>query len=135
MASRSQSWFDDEKLFPGEQRVRNGRVRIRTADPPHWWEGTLILTTDRMFFLPDVDNPLLGNTAFWLAEIRRVEQVAPNRIRIRGGDVNATFQLLGRHLPLPGQRTIRPWIESIEAVRSSARASEAFRLRRRRAAG
>ena len=52
MGSRSRTWFDSRMLLAGERFVRSATARLRTAAPPHWWEGELILTSDRLFFLP-----------------------------------------------------------------------------------
>ena len=56
-------WFDHEKLLPGESLVREGFARLRTVEPPYWWEGDLILTSERLFFLPNVHNPTKGRSS------------------------------------------------------------------------
>lgn len=126
MASRSQGWFDDEKLLHQERMVRSGRVRLRTETPPYWWEGKLILTSDRLFFLPDVDNPLLEPVAFWLSEVALVSRDGARRFRIDADGGNATFLALG----LPGRSENR-WLDAIESVRSGARARSSFDGRQR----
>ncbi len=126
MASRSHGWFDDEKLLHYERMVRSGRVRLRTDQQPYWWEGSLILTTDRLFFLPDVDNPLIEPVAFWLSEVALVSRDGRRRFRIDAGDSNATFLALGS----PGRGEHR-WLDAIESVRAGARAPSAFDGRQR----
>ena len=130
MASRSHSWFDDEKLLPSERMVRSGRVRLRTASPPYWWEGSLILTTDRLFFLPDVENPLIDQVAFWLADLQRAKKEGGARFRIEGRGASATFLALG----LPGRRE-HTWLQAIESVRRGARPRTDFGDAPQRAAG
>jgi hypothetical protein len=131
MASRSHSWFDDEKLLRDERMVRSGRVRLRTDTPPYWWEGSLILTTDRLFFLPDVENPLLDPVAFWLADVTLMWREGRRRFRVDGRDSRATFLALG----LTGRHE-RAWLHAIESARAGARPRSAFGAPiRRRAAG
>jgi hypothetical protein len=94
MASRSHSWFDAAKLLPGEQLVRSARARMRIASPPGWWEGELVLTTDRLFFLPFIDNAHLHDTAFWLDEVR-AHAAGWNRLVVDTGDGQALFRIVG----------------------------------------
>lgn len=129
MASRSQGWFDADKLLPNERMVRSGRVRLRTATPPYWWEGALILTTDRLFFLPDVENPLIDPVAFWLSDVTTVSRDGARRFRIDAGDARATFRALGIG------RAEHRWLDAIAAVRTGARPRRFFDGWRRRAAG
>jgi hypothetical protein len=91
MATRS--WFDSDKLQPGERLLRSAPARIRTEAPPHWWVGELVLTSDRLFFLPSVDAPFLDDVAFWLADIARgaaLRQPAAGRRRRRRARVRLT---------------------------------------------
>jgi hypothetical protein len=125
MATRRQSWFDNEKLLHHERMVRSGRVRLRTSEPPYWWEGALILTTDRLFFLPDAENPLVDGVAFWLADVALVMRDGARRFRIDAGGASATFLTVGR----PGQR----WLQAIESVRADARPQASFGQRERAA--
>ena len=130
MATRTNSWFDAEKLLYRERMVRSGRVRLRTSAPPYWWEGSLILTSDRLFFLPDVDSPLIDPVAFWLAEVTHVTSDGPRRLRVDGAGSKATFLALG----LAG-RSHHAWLRAIASVREGARPRSAFETPRRRAAG
>jgi hypothetical protein len=121
MASRSQSWFGDDKLLGNERIVRSGRVRLRTSEPPYWWEGVLILTTDRLFFLPSAENPLIDPVAFWLADITDASRDGSRRFRVRASDLQATFLALG----IPGRAEQR-WLAAIAAARTAARPRAAF---------
>jgi hypothetical protein len=121
MATRSQSWFGDDKLLGNERMVRSGRVRLRTSEPPYWWEGTLILTTDRLFFLPSTENPLIDSVAFWLADITGASRDGARRFRIDSGDTHATFLALG----IPGRGEQR-WLAAIASARATASPRAAF---------
>jgi hypothetical protein len=66
---RGRSWFEDEMLLPGERRVRRTPARMHSTLPPYRWHGELLLTTRRLFFLPDIDHPLLAHAAFWLEDV------------------------------------------------------------------
>jgi hypothetical protein len=132
MASRGHSWFDVEKLLPGESLIREARARLRTPSPPGWWEGTLVLTSDRLFFLPDVGNPLIDHdVAYWLDEMEEVP-AGPHRLRVhrRGsGAPSITFQILGT---IGGRGD--SWVRAIERARPGARAATALEPQQRRAA-
>ena len=136
---RSESWFDDEKLFPGEQLVRTGRAWLRTGAAPKWWEGELILTTDRLFFLADVDNRTIGAAAFWLADVTDAAAAGRNRLMIIATDRHATFEIhdgsSARPRALMGKQQ-QPWLDAIAARRLDARPSAVLTGEtRRRAAG
>jgi hypothetical protein len=138
MASRGHGWFDDAKLLPSERLIRSGTVRLRIPGPPYWWEGELILTTDRLFFLPYVEHPRLGATAFWLHEVAATVAAGRNRFATRTAEQKATFQLIG-----PGRGPAgligdqaKPWLAAIALAQPAARPSaECTRPARRRAAG
>jgi hypothetical protein len=130
MAGATSSWFDKEKLLPGETMVLDAPVRLRTPSPPGWWEGTLVLTSDRIFFLPYVHNPLTRPIAFWLADIEELP-AGRNRLRIRKtatGNPSATFQFLGPRLGprgILGERG-KIWLYQVRRARRHARPSYAF---------
>ncbi len=123
MGSNAQSWFDDEKLFPGERIARAGRAWYRTAAAPGWWEGELILTTDRLFFLPNVDNASIGSVAFWLRDVTAAT-AGRNRFTIAAGDEHAVFEAHdGSSVASAALLGIRqePWLETIASLRGNAR--------------
>jgi hypothetical protein len=130
MATRSQSWFDSAKLLAGESMIRQAQVRLRTPTaPPGWWEGTLVLTTDRLFFLAHVENPLIeSEAAYWLSELS-VEDAGRNRLRVypRGNRAaSVTFQFLGPRLDpqgILGERG-RSWL--LDVTRAQLRARPAY---------
>jgi hypothetical protein len=138
MASRSQGWFDEAQLLPSERLVRSGTARLRIPEPPYWWEGTLILTSDRLFFLPHVDQVRLDQAAFWLHELTAWDRAGRNRFQAGVPGYEATFHLIsGRPGPaaLIGDQA-GPWLQAIASLRHSARPRTAFeRTPRRRAAG
>lgn len=145
MASRGVSWFDEEKLLPGESLIRQGAARVRTpAAPPGWWEGTLILTSDRLFFLSFVRNPLVDTeAAYWLAELEATE-AGRNRLRVHptgNRAASVTFQFLGRPLDvgaLLGDLG-KSWLRDVTRAQLRARPAYTFDLpaspRQRAAAG
>jgi hypothetical protein len=108
MASRSHHWFDNEKLAPGERIVRTASARLRSDAPPYWWEGELVLTTERIFFLPFVISPLIDQVAFWLSEITHAGRLGRGRFRLAAGSVSASFEL-------PGMQRARTWLDAIDA--------------------
>jgi hypothetical protein len=137
MASRSHGWFDDAKLLPSERPVRSATARLRMSGPPYWWEGALILTSDRLFFLPYVDHPRLSGAAFWLHELSGIERAGRNRFSARVGEDTATFQIVGSQpgpAGLIGDRAAS-WVAAIRAVQPGARPRAAFDRPARRAAG
>jgi hypothetical protein len=137
MASRSHTWFDAEKLLPGEELVRTGSARVRTDAPPYWWEGELILTTDRLFFLPHVENPFLQRVAFWLRELIDIGPAGRNRLHVRTTNEAALFQAIDLGPHAVAGRASGLWLSLIRKHLLSARPAEAFKEdpQRRRAAG
>jgi hypothetical protein len=137
MASRGHTWFDDEKLLEGEEFVRSGIARVHTAAPPHWWEGELILTSDRLFFLPHVHNPFLPHTAFWLQEIHTAEPAGRGAIHVGTDDLEAIFRIPDTGKTILAGKTASHWLRLIAAFRRAARPRTAFEqeTRPRRAAG
>ena len=137
MASRSHSWFDAEKLLPGAKMLRAGVSRVRTDTPPYWWQGDLVLTSDRLFFLPHTANPLLARTAFWLHDLIDVGPAGRNRLHVRTAGEAGLFQVLDVGPGATIGRGAVVWLRLIEMHRRSARRSAAFddRNLRRRAAG
>lgn len=138
MASRSQGWFDEAQLLPSERLVRSGTARLRIPEPPYWWEGRLILTSDRLFFLPHVDQVRLDQTAFWLHDLTAWERAGRNRFHVAAADEESTFHLIGGR---PGPAALigdqaGPWLQAIASIQRSARPKTAFiEPPRRRAAG
>jgi hypothetical protein len=131
MAVRTRSWFDAAKLLSGESLIREAPVRLRTSAPPGWWEGTLVLTSDRLFFLPSVRNPLAtADIAFWLADLEEAP-AGRNRLLVRNiadGRTSFTFQFMG---PLLGPRGLlgergKIWLYEIRRARRHARPAYAF---------
>lgn len=138
MASRSHGWFDAAKLLPFERLVRSGTVRLRIPGPPYWWEGTLTLTSDRLFFLPYVEHPRMEASAFWLQEMRVIAAVARNRFAVRTATEQATFHLIGSKRGPAGliDNQAASWLAAISAVQPAARSSaECLERPARRAAG
>ena len=138
MASRSHGWFDDAKLLPEERMVRSGLARLRIPGPPYWWEGTLTLTSDRIFFLPLVDHPNLAVTAFWLYDLLTSTSDARNRFAVASPNHKATFSLIGQKAGPVGiiSNQARGWLQAIDELRRDARPRSAFEGDpRRRAAG
>jgi len=138
MASRSHGWFDDAKLLPTERMVRSGPARLRIPGPPYWWEGTLTLTSDRIFFLPYVEHPGLDVTAFWLHDLLTSTSDARNRFAVASPDRKAAFHLTGPPSARAGwiSSQARAWLQAIDELRHDARPPAAFEDHpRRRAAG
>ena len=127
------SWFDSDKLLDDERLLRTAPARVRTAAPPHWWEGELILTSDRLFFLPAVDDPLLPDVAFWLIDVTEWRAASRNRILVTAEDVEHEFQLVGAGPVALIARSAPAWVRDLTQMRASARPRE--RLEGRRAAG
>jgi hypothetical protein len=138
MARRNRSWFDEEKLFPHERIVRSSRAWMRTPQASRYWEGEIVLTTDRLFFLPQVENPLVGRAAYWLASVTSLTPAGRHEFQISDGESQTTFHILGDHAPISDVLSNRAhvWIGEISALRPHARAPEVFAAPApRRAAG
>ena len=136
MASRGHDWFDDEKLLSGEELVRSGTARVRTDTPPYWWEGRLVLTSDRLFFLPFVENPFLGRVAFWLFDLIECGPAGRNSFHVRTTNDAALFHVLDLGPAAIAGRAGRSWLRRIDGQVRSARPSAAFDAPpHRRAAG
>jgi hypothetical protein len=122
MASRGQSWFEPSMLLAGESLVREDRVRIRIDAPPGWWEGAIVLTTERLFVLPDVTHPSEPHVAFWLSEISSVDRLSRQRFAVHDRCGNAveiamTSPAVARIVRKPAQALV----DAIEALRPAAR--------------
>ena len=117
----TRSWFDSDKLLGDERLVRNAPARVRTAAPPHWWEGELILTSDRLFFLPAVDDPLLDDVAFWLVDLTDWRAASRNRLLVETADAEHEFQLLGAGPVSLIARSAPRWARDLAQMRSAAR--------------
>ncbi len=130
MATRS--WFGSEKLLPGGRLLRSAPARIRTDAPPHWWEGELILTSDRLFFLPSVDEPFLDDAAFWLRDLASWRSARGNRLLVAADGVERAFELTTPAPALLIGRSAASWARALASARAVARPRPA---EGRRAAG
>jgi len=119
MATRS--WFGSDKLMSGERLLRSAPARIRTEAPPHWWEGELILTSDRLFFLPSVDVPFLDDNAFWLRNIASWRAARGNRLLVVAAHVVREFELMTPQPVAMIARMAAHWARDIERARTVAR--------------
>jgi hypothetical protein len=129
----TRSWFDSDKLFDDERLVRSAPARVRTAAPPHWWEGELILTSDRLFFLPAVDDPLLDDVAFWLLDLKDWRAANRNRLIVAASDAEHEFQLVAGDPVAMIAGSAPRWARDLTDMRAAARRRRP--LDRRRAAG
>jgi hypothetical protein len=120
----ARSWFDKEKLLPDERLVREGPARLRADGPPYWWEGELILTTDRLLFLPHMHNAQIRDGSFWLNDVVECEKHGRDRIRIIGTNSYATFRLTGMPA-IPGLRW-KSWTRDIARLTPQARPRRVF---------
>jgi len=137
MALRTRSWFDREKLFAAERIVRSSRAWMQVPYAGHW-EGELILTTDRLFFLPHVDHAVLGNAAFWLTDITAVIQDGRNRVEVWTQAGRRVFELRGEHGGVTDlvARRATAWCDDVTSLRVEARSPERLGVHsQRRAAG
>jgi hypothetical protein len=126
MATRSHSWFDASKLLAGESLVREDRARVRIEAPPHWWEGTLVLTTERLFLIRHVEHPTEEHTAFWLAEIVRVHRIGRAGFIVAARDgSSADVRMLAPGVSGLMHGPAREIIGAIEALRPLARMPDA----------
>ena len=126
MASRSHTWFDAEKLLHGEELIRSGPARLRTDTPPFWWEGDLILTSDRLFFLPHGTHASLPQVAFWLYDLLDVSPAGSNRVLLRTEGEAALFHILESG-PFPlGGRAFDRWLRLITRQMRTARPASVF---------
>jgi hypothetical protein len=116
------SWFDSAQLLPEERLLRESRARLRTPHPPFWWDGALVLTSDRLFFLPTVPNDLIGDAAFWLADIIDCNEAGARRLHVATAERTALFELL----PALSWRPARAWAARVITGRRRARRAEAF---------
>jgi hypothetical protein len=105
-------------MLPHEHVLRSGPSRIRLGGPPHWWEGTLVLTTDRIFFQPDVADARIESVAFWLSDLTLLASAGSGKIRVCATGGESTFELVGS-LPL-ARRRVQDWLREIERARGSA---------------
>jgi len=118
---RRRSWFDVDKLLEGERLLRSMPARIRTDAPPHWWEGELILTSDRLFFLPSVDVPSLDDAAFWLCDVASWRTAGRNRLLVVIGGVRREFELAAPATAGLIGRSAARWARDLARARAAAR--------------
>jgi hypothetical protein len=110
--------LEPERLLPEERLVRTGPARLRISAPPHWWEGTLVLTSERIFFQPEVSDARIEDFAFWLSDLTLLALAGSGKIRIGATGGEATFEVAA---PLPlGRRRAQDWLRDIERARGSA---------------
>jgi hypothetical protein len=110
-------WSDDTMLMRGERRLRHGAARQRIDSPPGWWEGCLILTSERLSFLPDVESDGVSPAACWLSEVEDV-RAEGRHLHVSFGGSRATFDLPGTWLPV---RRAAGWAADIAKARDGAR--------------
>lgn len=134
-------WLEPEQLLPGESIIREGPARLRTYSPPFWWEGGIVLTSDRIFFLPSVENPFESAISFWLADVVDEEHAESGMLRLSSPEGRTVFQIPG--IGFLAERGARKWAEIIAVSKLRARPHTAFEtpparrrdIGRRRAAG
>ena len=127
--TRGLSWFDERMLPRGEDLIFESHVRLHTDAPPFRWDGSLVLTSERLFFLPHIDNPALGRLAFWLSDIRAATYNA-HAFYIRGPqDAFALFEPIGARIELKSTtHRVARWLQLIgDARHDLARAAAASR--------
>jgi hypothetical protein len=127
---RRAGWIDEAPLLPGERILRTDVACLRTPGPPGWWRGTLVLTTDRIFFVADTESALTPGFACWLADTRAVSR-GPQLLLDAGTPPQLAVRIEGW---LPARRA-RAWHAAIASARPHARASSSFRRPTRRRAG
>ncbi len=123
---RRGSWFGDAQLMPGERVIRTGAARIRIEARPGWWEGRLVLTSDRLCFLPEAEHPDVGTTAVWISDVRHAAPLGKNRLLVSSVDTDLLLELLG--VPISPVGLLGPaWRVVDRRDRSRARVSDAVR--------
>jgi hypothetical protein len=110
-------WFEPEMLLRGERVLRGGEALLAVGAAGRWWYGTLVLTSERLFFLPQVDNAAVPRAAFWLRDVR-AEAAGHNRLRVSDGWSVATFELPSPFVSAPGIAGLRalPWVREINGT-------------------
>ncbi|MBF6600014.1 MAG: hypothetical protein IVW36_05855 [Dehalococcoidia bacterium] len=125
------SRFDTKQLLPGERLLREARAELLLHFEPYRWDGALVLTSERLFFLPQVTNPLIAGAAFWIDEVARVARTGRHRLHVTADSGSASFALVGSMLA-PRDRA-QPWLREIAALASLRPAPARFDAGRRRA--
>ena len=99
-------------LLPEERVVRESRGWLRTTFPPLRWEGTLVLTVDRILFVPDVYNELIGDLSMWLSDLAEINAPGRARLHFSTREQDAVVELPG----LGGLLTsaARRWVRAVE---------------------
>jgi hypothetical protein len=126
----SRTWFDSDKLLAGERLVRSAPARVRTGAPPYWWEGELILTSERLFFLPAVENPLLSDVAYWLGDPKECRAAGRNRFMVATDELESTFHLVGSSPVAVTGRSDTGWMRDVARLWRSAHPRTSFEGRR-----
>jgi hypothetical protein len=123
------SWFDTEQLLPGERLQREAAAELLTRIAPYRWHGALVLTSARLFFLPEISNALIEPAAFWLEDIAGVARTGRHRIHVSSAMGGASFALEGAVLAPHDRATW--WLTEIDRLKSQPTPIEAFEPRRR----
>jgi hypothetical protein len=125
------SWFDAEKLLPGERIEREAHAELLTREPPYRWYGSLLMTNLRIFFLPEISNALIGSAAFWIDDVVGVARTGRHRIHVTAATSSVSFALTGS--PLPARDRAPAWVRRVDALKAARPPVELFEERRRRA--
>ncbi|MBI2724333.1 MAG: hypothetical protein HYX50_04650 [Chloroflexi bacterium] len=89
----SRSWFDSAQLLAGERLIRSAPARVRVPGPPGWWDGRLVLTTDRIFFLATSERADDARIAFWLTDVVQASARPEGRLLVFAHSGDALFGL------------------------------------------
>jgi len=106
------------ELSPGERAIREARAWLCTSVPPLRWEGTLALTTQRVLFVPDVHNDLIGDVCLSLNDLTEVNAPHRARLNLATRERSVLFELPGVRAFLAGAG--RRWRDSIIPLTESA---------------
>ena len=106
----------EAQFLSGEEPVRSGGVLLQIAYEPWWWHGTMILTTTRLIFVPDVPHPRAEAPALALSDVGVVRDAGGGRFLIMLDGHRITFAPAGRQ-----RRSAEAWIDAIRLARRRAR--------------
>ena len=105
-------------LLPDERVARQTRAWLRTSVPPYRWEGRLAVTTQRVLFVPDVHNDLIGDVRLWLNDLTEVNAPRRARLHLATREGSAVFELPGVRAFVAGAG--RRWCDAIIPLIESA---------------
>ena len=105
-------------LSPGEHLIREARAWLCTSVAPLRWEGALALTTQRVVFVPDVHNNLIGDVCLWLNDLTEVNAPRRARLHVETRERSAVFEVPGVRAFLVGAG--RRWCDAIIPLIGSA---------------